>query len=641
MPTTYYIRKTGADANNGTSSSTAWLTIGKALGTAGLGDGDTVYVGAGTYREVVTVAMTSATAETSIIGDIDGVQTGDAGEVYWTNYTTNDHTVAVNTVILTLAGRDFLTFKNIIFINGASTNNTITAVATSTDIKIINCVFSALPANTGIHISITIGFGIAANWVIDKCLFVCIASYGVAVSLTSGTGSDYDTNITIKNSVFNFIGSYCIFIIGGGTSAQLGGGVDILNCFMNSYRGVYTSGLYLSTSIPCTVNNCIINSPSNGLNAGVSGQIIENYNLINSGIPRTLVTAGAYSISDGGIATIYEFGQSMMMGLWPRPMYAPIRGMGGMSNMGNDGNQTTYDFYNAPRSGGEGFLLSIGTVTAAGTKTLVDSTKTWGTNIFVGCTVKTTGGTANNQYKSISANTGTSITVDGNWNVTPGTAGTATTYIIFEGALSSSGKATTGGTTTLTDANAAWGANQWRGYTLNITAGSGSGQMGTVASNTTTVLTHGTLGTVTGTDSTYEIYRGGTITTANVSPGAVSAIDTAQKETVTVRTGINALSMLGAGYQDFEVPIDAGTVAATVYVQRDTAYAGVNPIMSVLNGTYIGVANASATAVGNAGAWEQLSLSIVSNVAGAVTIRLTSAGTTNDGRVFWDDFAVT
>ena len=50
--TTYYVDKTtGSDSNAGTSISTAWTTIGKANAT--LKAGDTVYVRAGTYNEII------------------------------------------------------------------------------------------------------------------------------------------------------------------------------------------------------------------------------------------------------------------------------------------------------------------------------------------------------------------------------------------------------------------------------------------------------------------------------------------------------------------------------------------------------------------------------------------------------------
>ncbi len=50
-PATYYVEKTGSDANDGTNSTTdAWLTIGKAADNMFI-SGDIVYVGAGTYTE--------------------------------------------------------------------------------------------------------------------------------------------------------------------------------------------------------------------------------------------------------------------------------------------------------------------------------------------------------------------------------------------------------------------------------------------------------------------------------------------------------------------------------------------------------------------------------------------------------------
>jgi hypothetical protein len=105
---TLYVRKTGSDSNSyaqAQTPATAWLTINKAL-TSAL-SGDTVYIGAGVYREAVIVSMTSATAETTIAGDVDGSHTGDVGEVRWTGYTTNDKTTPTPGATVDLAGRDF------------------------------------------------------------------------------------------------------------------------------------------------------------------------------------------------------------------------------------------------------------------------------------------------------------------------------------------------------------------------------------------------------------------------------------------------------------------------------------------------------------------------------------------------------
>jgi hypothetical protein len=52
-----------------------------------------------------------------------------------------------------------------------------------------------------------------------------------------------------------------------------------------------------------------------------------------------------------------------------------------------------------------------------------------------------------------------------------------------------SGTATAGGATTLTDSGKAWTTNEWAGYEVRISSGTGSGQARTIASNTATVLT--------------------------------------------------------------------------------------------------------------------------------------------------------
>lgn len=53
------------------------------------------------------------------------------------------------------------------------------------------------------------------------------------------------------------------------------------------------------------------------------------------------------------------------------------------------------------------------------------------------------------------------------------------------------GTATAGGATTLTNSAKTWATNQWANYQLRISAGTGAGQIRTVASNTGTVLTVG------------------------------------------------------------------------------------------------------------------------------------------------------
>ena len=74
---TYFVRTSGNDNNNGTAKTSAWATIGKALATAGTGD--VVWIGAGTYTEDLTARIGLGLTLPVLRGDVNGLQTGDAG----------------------------------------------------------------------------------------------------------------------------------------------------------------------------------------------------------------------------------------------------------------------------------------------------------------------------------------------------------------------------------------------------------------------------------------------------------------------------------------------------------------------------------------------------------------------------------
>ena len=135
---------------------------------------------------------------------------------------------------------------------------------------------------------------------------------------------------------------------------------------------------------------------------------------------------------------------------------------------------------------------------------------------------------------------------------------------------------------------------------------------------------------------------GPALTWANAlaSIGAYERGNTGQKEVTTVRTGSNALKLLGPSCQDFDLAVGATSTTVTVYGRYDSAYgAGTLPSMRVLANGEIGIAEATATMTGAANTWEQLSLNFTPTASGLITVRLMSAGD-GDGSAFFDDFAV-
>lgn len=344
----------------------AVATIGAILANANnaFQSADICYIGAGVYREVVTLSMTSATAETIIEGDVDGSKTGDAGEIQWTAYTTNDKTAPSSTALLTLSARDFLTFKNMTLVGGNA--HTVVASAISTNIKFIDCTFIVgytLAQNTNV-MSVTGTFAVALNWTVDRCRFINGSRNIISITLPTGSGSDYDANFLVRNCLAITGNGVFVNVTNSGTSAQEGGGVDVINCTLFGNGALLSTGAStrISLTYPCTADNCFVYGGATSLNSGESGAITENYNLLLSGAsPRTNVTAGANSISDGSYAPLVFAGQELQYGANLRPFGMPAGSGSPLLGFGDAGDAPSVDILNRIRpAGGASTSKAIG-----------------------------------------------------------------------------------------------------------------------------------------------------------------------------------------------------------------------------------------------------------------------------------------
>lgn len=374
---TYYVRKSGNDSNAGTSPAAAWLTIAKALGAAGIASGDTVYIGGGTYRETVNVQMTSASAETKVVGDVTGEFTGDAGEVLWTGYTTDDKSGAGASSTCMLSGRDHLTFENITLV--ASTNSTAAPgfdgqnTIDSTNITLRRCTVIATQggASRGL-LEATASFGTTLNWLIEECLFIDLRRavsgfWGVLVfkGPCSASGAHYDLGVTVRNCMVigGSWGVYCERTSTDNTNKP--GGVLVENCTMLwQVDGCVRASNSWSTTIPAQVQNSMLISPRGvALSAASSGMLTENWNYIYANTNRTNVSAGADSQAKDGTnawAPGLEFGQAWMRGLRPRPFGMPVLGSPYLG-FGAASSPPTRDLSGMTRpSGGGSLLLAVG-----------------------------------------------------------------------------------------------------------------------------------------------------------------------------------------------------------------------------------------------------------------------------------------
>lgn len=357
----------------------------------GVQSGDIVYVGAGTYRVVESVganfgsswnavggtvkfANAGFNGQASIVGDVTGQFTGDAGMVQLTAYTTNDKTAPSGTSLVNLNGKSNLAFSNIMIVGGNATVITSTTL-TSQNISWADCSFmSGFNAATASMLSLTCQFQTYLNWNFNRCDFLLgTATQDLIFNLTTGNGTvDYSANVLLQNCrVIKRAGSNFIQGTNTGALTNNGGGVVARSCFFFGPSFMGTTASRNSTVFPFAVyDSFLYTGGTTSLNAGTSGQIIEAYNLFVSSAPRTLVNAGTGSISDGSYAPLVHFGQER---IWNPPLFrafgepmasSPLLGFGG------DGAQTPYDSrglnWQRPAGGGSA-LPAVGAMERADT----------------------------------------------------------------------------------------------------------------------------------------------------------------------------------------------------------------------------------------------------------------------------------
>ena len=276
--TTRYVGIGGNNASDGLSWANRKLTLNGVEDTP-VEAGDTVYVGPGTYREMLTVDV-SGSAEAgaiSYIGDYTGANTDGTGGVVRITGSDNDQSAARDSCIYS-SGKNYRRFSGV-------TMDTVSTRAMRTE-------------NSD-------------NWIIEKC-YLASPDGGYGIGYSGGTY----TNLTIRNCYL--YGADGIYL--RATSAQDDCNILIENCiFTSKARGVYVrslggaliknclfSGCYnaveqaeaLTAGQTVVVNNCVINGSYKALLATTTGLLVENYNTFYCvGTARTNVNVGANSVT--------------------------------------------------------------------------------------------------------------------------------------------------------------------------------------------------------------------------------------------------------------------------------------------------------------------------------------------------------
>lgn len=644
---TYYVRIIGNDANNGTSPQTAWRTLTKALGSSGIGSGDTLYIGAGAYREYAIAVGGTYTAETFIIGDVDGSKTGDVGEIKIPALYEGDRTKFIqlnNSAKLALGTKNFLTFMNLNISHGGA------AVSLSGhDIKFINCAFTPSSGASFNALQITGVVDTASNIIVDRCIFGGSGSNEITVTSPTSTVADYNLNILISN---------CRFIGGNNSSITLTqtaansfkpGGIKVINCsFLWKANSCVSTNANTSTTFPILVYNCLCHAPNaTTLSANTLGNIVEDYNFLAGGVPRTNVATGPHSIATTNSNPDLQYEFPFYMGqeaIYQSTIYPHGQILKDSSLLGFGAyTATTGTSLERSLSRTCSYFIGSGTVTSSTNNTFSDSSKNYGLSGWQGVCVRINNGTAAGAIKTINYISGSKITVDGNWYPNPDTT---STYTIYGGIMSSMGVATSGTLSGLVDSNAIWGPHMWRGYMCQIVSGTASGSYNLITGNTKTTLSGSAWSVQPDSTSMYWLFResgiGTGIYSTNISPGCYQTPSCATRESGTIyRTSPNSIKLFGPSYHNFDLAISSGNTTVSVYGYYDDLYTGIKPQLSIINGGEVKVPDITGTMTGASGQWEQISVNIFPSDKGVVTARIINNSTGNIvGSVFFDDWSV-
>lgn len=288
--TTYYVGSGGNDGNAGTSWATRKLTL-NGVEDIPVAAGDTVYVGPGTYRELLTVDVSGSSGNPiAYIGDYDGSHTDGVGGVVRITGSDNDQTATRSYAIHdNNVQRNYRTFRG--FQIDTTSSYCIYGQAAGTNWIIEDCVVFLGGAGGGAQLYVN-GANQSA-WTIRRCYFDYPASQGKSIYFNHSSTVD-NTEHVVQNCIIRGHGHNNAVSI----RVDRVGGVTVRNCNIANVRIAIGLSVALSAGQTLTVNNCILAACDLALYAvAADGTFVENYNCfyVNS-TDRTNVGTGANSV---------------------------------------------------------------------------------------------------------------------------------------------------------------------------------------------------------------------------------------------------------------------------------------------------------------------------------------------------------
>ena len=674
----YYVStSTGNDTTGNGSLATPWATIGKAIGSTPAitlsGTGDTLYIAPGTYREIVTIGLSPTSAgPLTVVGDVANAQgfSGVAGgAVIWTAYTTNDKTAPGVVATISLNGKSYLTFQNLWIVGGQW--NQVSAidayqVVGATNITFSNCAIS------GIGGPLVRQIGTAAGgpdvWLFDRCRFFAASPFGspwgsvlqinTATTTTAGTGtgSDYNRQITLQNCVFVMATNNPAVYFTPGAGTFKPGGLVIKNCTVLGCNALVTADTGVSANIPVRIQNCryLGQASTSVFNAIPVGTIVECNNLVgpgasirnNVGTDPNTVTAVTYN------PALLNFGQETLWGGLPEPAFVPLASspdlgwsnndyaVGYASTAADDATVGTVAWTTPAnalvRENTVAYAVATSIPATTGVSHYLDISNL-GSLVPTGATIKNVrvevianasaaGAIGFNSVKLIKGGI-----ISGNDHAADVSGTLATSDAIYSFATATDPLWWL--TLLDTDVNA---ANFGVAISMKNTAGT--------AQTANIDLVRIIVGYTTSTPLAVDLFnrpRPSAGQTLNAA-GAMERANTGVQDTTTVHTASgSSVKLAGPSYHEFQVPVDAASTTLSIWARYDTAANA--PEFRILAAPELGIANDVVGTWTDPGinAWAQISCAAQTPTAkGVLTVRVRNTGTNAAANCWFDDAAI-
>ena len=366
---TYFVRKTGLDSNDGLTKGAAFLTIDKAANTVAAAD--TVYVGAGVYRELVIIDVEGTSGSViAWIADVDGANTDDPGLVIISAYANELSGASRGSCVRLNTHKRFNTFTGFVMTGGTIA---VISDASATDndyegLEIDDCVIIAGESNADDTIKLDYNNTSTAPATTGLRIRRCVFQGGpVDLQWNEQTTADVDLDVIIESCLF--VGasrdatSNAAFIWNqvGSTSTFSAGGVVINNCtFIGCAYAVVVDNTTTTTNV-VDVRNCTFLNCQNALHKVTTddGMLTSNYNtFLFVFTPYTNTTAGGNDRSNntdpglwGGLS---DYPLLRFMGWSPYRPWEPIRlqddaYIHGVIGDANTGDAPAFDLFNEAR----------------------------------------------------------------------------------------------------------------------------------------------------------------------------------------------------------------------------------------------------------------------------------------------------